>query len=119
MAVAETAVDIAPIIAEFEDAIAVIVTGPDAPCTHRAIPFWSMVAILELETIQLPENGSMKVTGAGEGGWLKTPVAVNCTWPLAKFWASAVAGERVMDIKTLFCEFIPPHAVIVSTSNMI
>lgn len=45
-----------------------------------------MVAIFGLELIQLPGYGATKGTGigAGEGGMVKVPVAVNWTRPCGK-----------------------------------
>jgi hypothetical protein len=55
------------------------------------------VATLESETDHVPENGATNGTGAGDGARLNVPIAVNCTWPLEKFCASAFAGLSVMD----------------------
>lgn len=92
-----TAIDMAPMPAEFADAIAFTSTVPEAPGTHCAKPVWETVATSGFETIQLPVYGSTNGTTAGDGGWLKVPVAVNCTLPPGDFAASATAGVTVMD----------------------
>jgi len=58
-----------------------------------------MVAIFGLELIQLPGYGATKGTGtgAGEGGVLNVPVAVNWTCPCGKAWASALVGLTSTD----------------------
>ena len=104
VAAAVTAVDIAPrIVVELEDAWAVMVTMPE--CMHCAMPFGLMVATFMSELAHPPEKGAMKVTGAGEGGWLKVPVAVNCTCPFMKFPPFAVAGATVIAM-SMRLEFI-------------
>jgi hypothetical protein len=94
---ADTAVDICVPWAEFEEAIAIIVTVPAAPDTHLATPLWSIVATLESETDHVPVYGTTNGTGAGDGARLNVPIAVNCTWLLGKVCASAFAGLSVMD----------------------
>ena len=49
---------------------------------------------LSTSTITQTANGTG--TAAGDGGWLNVPVAENCTCPLVKFCASAVAGATVI-----------------------
>lgn len=107
----ETAVDIWPMpVAELEETSAVIVTFPAAPAAHCAIPLWLMVAMFKLELDQLPVYGGWKETGAGDGGWLKVPVAVNCTCPMVKFCASALAGVTMTDWSMRFeLEYIEPQ----------
>jgi hypothetical protein len=56
-----------------------MVTLPEAPETHCANPCWEIVAMFESDESQLPEYGAVNVTGAGDGGIVKVPVAVNCT----------------------------------------
>jgi hypothetical protein len=88
---------------EFEEAWAVTVTIP--VCMHCAMPFWLMVAMSMFDTDQPPENGATNVTGAGDGGRLKVPVAVNCTCPFMEFPPLAIAGATVMDM-SMRLEFI-------------
>src|SRR5581483_6543153 len=99
--------------------IAVTVTVP--VCMHCAMPFWLMVAMFISETCQLPEKGAIKVTCAGEGGLLKVPMAVNCTWPMAKFIPLAAAGATVMDMSMRFwfiiMLFVAPHPVSAIRDN--
>lgn len=92
-------------VAELEEATAVTVTVPDAPEMHFAKPLWLIVAIFRLEIAQLPEYGSTNGTGAGEGGLLNVPVAVNCIWPIC---AVAFDGVIAMDWSTRF-EFMAPQ----------
>jgi hypothetical protein len=86
-------------MAELLDAIACMVTVPDAPATHCATPFWLIVAMLGSELDQLPEYGETNGTGtvAGDGAMLNVPVGMNCTCPCGKLCASALAGLRVID----------------------
>jgi hypothetical protein len=121
VAVAVMAVDMAPgLEVEFVDAWAATVTVP--VCMHCAMPFWLMVAMFISETLQPPENGAIKVTCAGEGGLLKVPMAVNCTWPIAKFIPLAAAGARVMDISMrswfIIMLLLAPHPASASRNNV-
>jgi hypothetical protein len=54
-AIPVTAIDMAPMLAEFADAIAFTSTVPEAPGTHCAKPDGEMVAIFGFDTDQLPE----------------------------------------------------------------
>ena len=96
-----------------------IVAVPEAPETHWASPFWSTVAILVSSDDQLPEYGATNgtATEAGEGGLLKVPVATNCTWPPAKFCASAFAGVNAIEVRTRLLVEEEPHAVPKVTNN--
>jgi hypothetical protein len=99
-------------MAALVDAVAWIVTTPAAPATHWKVavplPVATRVAIVG-SADQLPEYGTAKVTGEGDGALLKVPVATNCTWPL-ELCASAVAGVTAIDCSTRL-EFEPdiPH----------
>lgn len=79
--------------------------------------------MLGSETSQLPEKGATKVTMAGEGGWLKVPVAVNVTRPLVNICASALAGEIDMESNTRLLAFMvfmePPQPATIATDNKI
>src|SRR6185437_13209076 len=76
-----------------------------------------IVAMFKLELDQLPVYGDWKETGAGDGGWLKVPVAVNCTCPM-EFWASALAGITITDCSTRFeLEYIAPQPRVSATLN--
>jgi hypothetical protein len=119
VAVAETRVDIADPVAELEEAPALIVAVPEVPETHCASPFWSTVAILGSSDDQLPEYGATNGTGTaeGEGGLLKVPVTTNCTWPPAKFCASAFAGVNAIEVRTRLLVEEEPQAIPKVTNN--
>ncbi len=79
-------------------ASAAIVTVPVNPASHCATPSASTLAPTPaVQPLLSCTHHVATVTCAGVGGAVKLPVAVNCTWPLGKFCASAAAGARVMD----------------------
>ena len=97
------------------DALAVIVVVPEAPGTHWnvAVPVPVPTRVAKAgSTNHWPEYGATNVTGAGDGGRLKMPVAVNCTWPLVKFCASAVAGATVINSRARTGSFEVPQPVV-------
>src|SRR3974390_2258633 len=71
--------------------------------TQRAEPFWSIATpVLTLPAqvpLEIPAHHtiSLDVSGCGEGGLLKVPVAENGTWPLGKLCAVAAAGDTETD----------------------
>src|ERR687888_2698996 len=90
------------------------VVVPEAPGTHWkvAVPVAVPTRVAKAgSTNHWPEYGATNVTGAGDGGRLNVPVAVNCTWPSVKFCASAVAGATVIDCKMRSGVFEGPHPV--------
>jgi hypothetical protein len=93
-----------------------IVAVPVNPGTHCANPFWSTVTPGFMFPTHMPlfdpvhHVTSLFVSCTGDGGLLKAPVAVNGTWPLGKFRASANAGFSVTD-----CNWrLLPHPTIPS-----
>jgi hypothetical protein len=103
-------------IMEEDSAPARIVTVPANPGTHCAKPFWSTVMPGFMFPTHMPlldpahHVTSLLVSFRGDGFLLKVPVAVNETWPLGKFCASADAGLSVTD-----CNWrLLPHPTIPS-----
>jgi len=74
------------------DVLAFTVTAPAAPGSHCASPLGLIVAIVGSDN-----DHPDWVIGDGEGGRLYAPTAVNCTWPLGKLCASALAGVTEID----------------------
>lgn len=91
-ALPEITTAVQPVPLQGGDALASTVTTPDAPGLHCANPLRLIVSILGLDN-----DHPDWLIGDGEGGWLKVPIAVNCTWPLGKLCASAVAGVTEID----------------------
>jgi len=107
---------VAPVpVAALVDAVAVIVTTPEAPAAHWKVavpvpvPVATRVAIEGSELCHPPEYGATKLTGAGDGALLKVPVAVNCTWPMGELSPSAVAGITVTNCSTRLEFELDPH----------
>src|ERR1700730_8343888 len=96
-----------------------IVAVPVNPGTHCANPFRSTVTPGFMFPTHMPlvdpahHVTSVLVSCTGDGGLLKAPVAVNETWPLGKFRASAIAGFSVTD-----CNWrLLPHPTISSATR--
>jgi len=113
---------VAPVpVAALVDAVAVIVTTPEAPAAHWKVavpvpvPVATRVAIEGSELCHPPEYGATKLTGAGDGALLKVPVAVNCTWPMGELSPSAVGGVTFTDCSTRL-ELDVPHPAVWRTN---
>jgi hypothetical protein len=79
------------------------VAVPVKPGTDCANPFWSTAAPGFMFPTHMPlfepthHVTSWLVSGTGDGGLLKAPLAANETWPSGKFRASAEVGVRATD----------------------
>ena len=76
-----------------------MVAVPFSTPVQRASPLLSMLAEEAMFPLHMPllepTHQVTVVSGTGFDESLNLPSAVNCTWPLGKFWASAVAGVIV------------------------